>query len=140
MKVHPWTGFVELTSLVTCMRARDFQDVKMIYTASSCGEPCYLAELILIHIPTRSLRLSDDFLKLVEPRVHTSLAGRRFRRAGPKIWNWLPLGVRQKTSLPNFKAALSTFLFAKEILFYLLTYLLMYCFICVLLYLQILYL
>jgi len=40
----------------------------MIYTASSCGEPSYLAELISLHTPARSLRLSDDSLKLVETR------------------------------------------------------------------------
>jgi len=89
-----------------------FKMAIMIYTASSFGEPSYLAELISLHTSARSLRSSDDCLKLVEPEVHTSLAGRRFSRAGPKIWNWVPLSVRQRTSLPNFKAALKTFLFA----------------------------
>jgi len=89
-----------------------FKMTTMIYTASSCSELSYLAELISIHTPAHSLRSLDDSLKLVEPRVHNSLARRRFRCASPKIWNWLPLSVRQKTSPPNFKAALKTFLFA----------------------------
>jgi len=62
-----------------------FKMATMIYTASSCGEPAYLAEIITLHTSAGSLRSSDDSLKLVEPRVHTSLAGRRFSCAGPNI-------------------------------------------------------
>ena len=43
----------------------------------------------------------------------TTLGARSFSAAAPKLWNKLPLELRQATSLNSFKSRLKTYLFKK---------------------------
>lgn len=73
--------------------------------------PPYLAELLHPYIPSRSLRSADQLL-LTVPRTRLKLRGERaFAVAAPKLWNALPLHIRQVSSLFHFKSLLKTHLF-----------------------------
>ena len=46
-------------------------------------------------------------------KMLTTLGTRSFSAAAPKLWNKLPLKLRQATSLNSFKSRLKTYLFKK---------------------------
>ncbi len=72
--------------------------------------PSYLLDLLSPYVPARNLRSSDKLL-LTIPRTTTAFGDRAFSTAAPKLWNSLPLELRQCTSLEQFKTGLKTFLF-----------------------------
>jgi len=74
--------------------------------------PIYLSELLHPYTPSRSLRSADQLL-LTVPKARLKLRGdRAFSVAAPKLWNALPLDIRQATSLSHFKTLLKTHLFS----------------------------
>ena len=74
--------------------------------------PPYLSELLCSYIPTRFLR-SDDQLLLSVPKSKRKLIGdHAFSVSAPKLWNDLPLQVKQASSLLVFKSLLKTHLFS----------------------------
>ena len=76
--------------------------------------PQYLSELIGKKCATRPLRSSElDFLKVPVARKKTC-GDRAFKVAAPKLWNLLPLCIRQSESLSQFKAKLKTHLFKQS--------------------------
>lgn len=72
--------------------------------------PEYLADLLTVYHPARSLRSSSQLL-LVQPKSRTKIGERAFSRAAPRLWNLLPLGVRQCANIRQFKVCLKTHLF-----------------------------
>ena len=50
-------------------------------------------------------------MKLEKPRSKSSFGSRCFGRVGPKLWNLLPLKLREEKDIDNFKKQLKTFLF-----------------------------
>ena len=48
---------------------------------------------------------------LTEIQTVKTYGDRAFSRAGPKLWNRLPLSIRHSDTLPKFKSALKTELF-----------------------------
>ncbi len=75
--------------------------------------PRYLADLLTEYRPSRSLRSSSQLL-LTQPKARTRIGERAFSFAGPKLWNELPLAVRQCTTIEHFKVALKTHLFREH--------------------------
>ena len=72
--------------------------------------PLYLQELIHQYTTRRSLRLATHHLLKVPPSTN-NYGARAFGSAGPRLWNELPLELRNCTSLTNFKSKLKTHLF-----------------------------
>ena len=73
--------------------------------------PPYLSELLKPYTPSRSLRSADQRF-LATPRTRLKHRGERaFAVAAPKLWNTLPLHIRQTTSLCLFKTLVKTHLF-----------------------------
>ena len=73
--------------------------------------PPYLSELLHPYIPTCSLRSVDQLLLSV-PKSKRKLTGdRAFALLAPKLWNDLPLHVKQASSLSVLKTLLKTLLF-----------------------------
>ena len=73
--------------------------------------PAYLAELLTVHTPSRSLRSSSAPV-LTVPRVRsTTIGGRAFSVGAPQLWNHLPASLRNSPSLDNFRRHLKHFLF-----------------------------
>ena len=48
---------------------------------------------------------------LVEPRMHSSIGERAIIKAGPMLWNQLPIDIKRCISVEAFKKQLKTHLF-----------------------------
>ena len=74
--------------------------------------PPYLSNLLHHYEPPRSLRSSNNN-NLIIPRTHKITMGdRAFAAIGPKLWNALPINIKNSTSLNSFKK-LKTYLFCE---------------------------
>ena len=81
--------------------------------------PTYLSDLISIKSNSLyNLRSTGKLLLLDHPKGNmlTTLGARSFSAAAPKLWNGLPMELRQATSLDSFKSRLKTYLFKKYFL------------------------
>ena len=93
-------------------------DYKIILLTFKCIHglaPTYLSDLISIKSNSLyNLRYTGKLL-LDHPKgkMLTTLGARSFSAAAPKLWNGLPLELRQGTSLNSFKSRLKTYVFKK---------------------------
>ena len=87
----------------------------LVHKILNTGHPPYLTELIQHHKPSRSTRSSASHLLSV-PRHNLSFGARAFRVAAPKIWNSIPLHIRQSQSYSSFRRYLKTHYFFQPIL------------------------
>ena len=87
-----------------------FKLATLAYKALHTGQPPYLAELLRLHEPVRTLRSSSSLLLSVS-RCNLELGSRAFRISAPKIWNSLPANIRDSPSLPTFCRHLKTHYF-----------------------------
>ena len=80
--------------------------------------PTYLSDLISIKSNSLYNLRSTGKLLLDHPKgkMLTTLGARSFSAAAPKLWNELPVELRQATSLNSFKSRLKTYLFKKYFL------------------------
>jgi hypothetical protein len=72
--------------------------------------PVYLCQLLELYMPSRSLRSSSQNL-LIEKQPRTKIGERAFSVCGPKLWNRLPVHVRNIGDIDAFKMELKTYLF-----------------------------
>ena len=83
----------------------------LVYKGLNGIAPFYITDLLHFRNYSRSLRSASMHLLQV-PRVYTKTYGdRAFSIAGPKLWNQLPLNLRQIEGVNSFKKALKTYLF-----------------------------
>lgn len=88
-----------------------FKILLLTYKAIITEAPDYICELIKIKTSTRSLRSGEDIL-LELPVSHLKTFGdSSFSVAGPRLWNQLPVEIRQVSSLAHFKTLLKSHLF-----------------------------
>ena len=74
--------------------------------------PSYLIDLTKPYIPGREgLRSSTQQLLDEGPKTQKTYGDQAFSMCGPKLWNKLPLELRQKCSVESFKKGLKTHLF-----------------------------
>lgn len=72
----------------------------------------YLSELRHVKQPSRYNLRSDQQQHLVIPKTRCKPFGdRAFAVAGPKLWNNLPLSIRQSGTTNDFESNLKTYLF-----------------------------
>ena len=94
-----------------------FKILLIVYKALNGQAPCYISELLAwkANAHSHNLRSSKDRLILKPPTQLTkvTLGDRAFICAAPKLWNSLPLSVREADSLLSFKRLLKSFLFAQ---------------------------
>ena len=74
----------------------EFKIATLTYQSVTFGQPTYLSSL-LPYQPHRSLRSVSQNL-LTVPRCNSSFGQRSFSYSAPRIWNGLPLEVRQSPS------------------------------------------
>lgn len=73
--------------------------------------PAYLTDLLHFYTPSRALRSSSKQL-LKMPIARTSTYGERsFSFAAPKLWNDLPIHIKNSETLNIFKTTLKTHIF-----------------------------
>jgi hypothetical protein len=89
----------------------DFKIASLTNKIIATGQPSYLHSLINQYHPTRTLRSSSQEM-LVIPPLSTNFGRRHsFGYASPKIWNSLPLCLRQSSSTAAFNSNLKTHFF-----------------------------
>lgn len=92
-----------------------FKILILTYKAQHELAPLYITELISPKTQTTSIRLRSStyaHLQLAPgPRTRTRYGDRAFSVAAPRLWNRLPLEIREAPSLDSFKSSLKTFLF-----------------------------
>jgi len=73
--------------------------------------PNYLEDILEPYVPRRTLR-SMSKLRLIEPSYKLSSYGlRAFSVCAPRLWNSIPLDIRQSNCISYFKKKLKTYLF-----------------------------
>ena len=91
-------------------------DFKIAVLAFKCIHnlaPSYLSDLVEIYSPNRSLRSSSlCLLKPIKTKFR-KLGDKSFSFTAPKVWNVLPVSLRQEESLSVFKSKLKTYYFKK---------------------------
>lgn len=109
-KTHHITPLLELLHWLPVQQRIHFKVLVQVYRALHDLAPGYLVELLEPYRPPRALRSADSQLLCV-PRSRTVYGDRAFSKAGPVLWNALPLDCRMAPSLPTFKSRLKTYLF-----------------------------
>ena len=100
----------ELHWLPVTVRIR-FKILLMTFKCLNLLAPRYLTDLLTAYKPSRSLRSSTKHL-LVQPCCNLKTYGERaFSVAAPRLWNALPLNIRNCKTITTFKSALKTHLF-----------------------------
>uniref|UniRef100_A0A3P9MAR3 Reverse transcriptase domain-containing protein n=1 Tax=Oryzias latipes TaxID=8090 RepID=A0A3P9MAR3_ORYLA len=90
----------------------DFKAALLVYKSLHGRAPKYISDMLVPYEPSRTLRTSGAGLLLI-PRVRTKQGESAFQYSAAKIWNSLPEGVRQASSVSMFKSRLKTFLFSR---------------------------
>ena len=87
------------------------QCLLLVYKAINGFSPSYISNLLSFYSSSYSLRSSSNKL-LQAPRSNLKSYGdRRFSIAGPKLWNSLPVSLRNTDSLNSFEKHIKTYLF-----------------------------
>ena len=89
-----------------------FKILLSVFHCVQGSAPQYNMSLIKLYNPVRSLRSANSGLLSV-PVCNKSWGERAFARAGPSLWNSLPLSLRKTSSKDLFKSELKTYLFQK---------------------------
>lgn len=89
----------------------EFKILLLVFKCLQNEAPPYLVSLLNPYQPSRTLRSSSQCL-LSQPKSRLSKAGdRAFSVCAPRLWNDLPVAVRDCKTLSSFKIALKTHLF-----------------------------
>ena len=89
----------------------DFKVLMYVFKVLHNQAPEYMKDMLQVYKPTRSLWPQND-LTLVVPRVKTQTYGNRyFSYATSKLWNDMPMYIRQSKTLSDFKGSLKIYLF-----------------------------
>ena len=83
-----------------------FKVLLLVYKCINGMGPVYLTSMFKFANFTHNIQL-------IEPRILSQYGERSFQKAGPKMWNELPLDIKTCNSLESFKVALKTYLFTK---------------------------
>ena len=88
----------------------EFKILLLTYKCLNGFAPSYLSELLHHHVVERSSRSSDLGLLIIPKSRTKSFGDRSFEVAAPRLWNELPLSIRQSGSVAEFKRQLKTHL------------------------------
>ena len=88
-----------------------------IFKCMNNAAPSYLVDLISLQgdkytARRQRLRSSSDTTRLFVPRSRKRAGDSSFLAAAPKLWNELPVYLRESESVPAFRRALKTHLFS----------------------------
>ena len=91
-----------------------FKILLLVYKALHVKAPPYISGLLKAKPVGRYNLRSDGQDMLVVPKTMLKTFGdRAFAKAGPSLWNELPVDIRRASSVETFKSQLKTFLFKK---------------------------
>lgn len=89
----------------------EFKILVITYKALHDQSPGYIKDMLEVYQPARNLR-SQNTNQLVVPRTKTvRYGGRSFSSVAPRLWNALPVSIRNSGSVTVFKKLLKTHMF-----------------------------
>lgn len=90
-----------------------FKILVYMYNCRVGNAPPYLSDLLIPKVQKRSLRSSSSSVDSYEVPFNKckTFSDRSFSTIGPKLWNDLPLNIRQCSSVDSFKKHLKTHFF-----------------------------
>ena len=91
-----------------------FKILLLVYKSLNNLAPAYINRLLKNYKPSRNLRSVDQGLLTVPKSNQWTYGDRAFSVAAAKLWNSLPLDIRNSGSITLFKRKLKTFLFKKD--------------------------
>ena len=94
----------------------EFKVCLLVFKALKFREPKYIVDMLIpFQNAGMALRSSDDPYRLVEPRAIQghSFADRSFSYVAPRLYNRIPLVIRNLSSVESFKRHLKTFIFER---------------------------
>ena len=86
-----------------------------VYKALNGLAPMYISNCLKLYVPKRNLRSSSNCLCLDYPITRNKAGDRSFTVYASKLWNNLPMTLRNCTSVSAFKKALTTHLFPNNL-------------------------
>ena len=89
----------------------NFKILTYMYNCSVGNAPKYLSELLTYKVSKRTLRSSKSSVGCFEVPYNrkNTFRDRNFNTIGPRLWNALPLELRQSGSVHTFKRHLKTY-------------------------------
>ena len=94
-----------------------FKLLLLTYKSLNGLAPVYINELLHHYTPCRSLRSSDSNFLAIPKTTTITYGDRSFAAIAPKLWNQLPLAIRQSDSVDSFKRSMKTYLFRESSFF-----------------------
>lgn len=91
-----------------------FKILTLTFRCLNGSAPPYLSEMLTPYVPSRSLRSSASLLLQVPKSRTKSYGDRAFCNASPRLWNNLPLEIRQSKTLASFKLRLKSYLYKES--------------------------
>jgi hypothetical protein len=89
----------------------DFKVLLLAFKAQIGQAPNYISEMLKPYKPSKSLRSADKLL-LCEPKINLQSYGNRsFSSVAPRLWNDLPMDIKQCKTVDSFKQKLKCHLF-----------------------------
>ena len=88
-----------------------FKILLIVFKTLSGKGPDYIKDLLQSYEPSRKLRSSSEGLLTVPKTRCVSYGDRAFSVIAPKLWNDIPLDIRESVSVESFKKKLKTHLF-----------------------------
>lgn len=85
----------------------------IVYKCLNGKGPMYLCDKLQLYQPSRNLRSGSNYLLVVPKTRCSTLGDRAFSAVAPRMWNQLPMDIRQSKSVDAFKNSLKTHLFRK---------------------------
>ena len=92
----------------------NFKIAVLVFQCLTGQAPGYLAEdcQLVADVSVRRLRSADTATCVTRRTSNIFVGDRCFAAAGPRLWNSLPINLRQCRTLEQFKRLLKTFLFS----------------------------
>ena len=94
-----------------------FKILLLVYKSLNNLAPAYINSLLKNCKPSRNLRSVDQGVLTIPRSNQRTYGDRAFSVAAPKLWNALPLDIRNSGSITLFKCKLKTF-FKKHYLYF----------------------
>jgi hypothetical protein len=89
----------------------DFKVLLLAFKAQIGQAPNYISEMLKPYKPSKSLRSADKLL-LCELKINLQSYGNRsFSSVAPRLWNDLPMDIKQCKTVDSFKQKLKCHLF-----------------------------
>jgi hypothetical protein len=89
----------------------DFKILLLVFKCLHGLAPTYLRDLLKQYTPARTLRSTNSYLLQVPKSRLKSYGDRAFPIVGPRLWNALPLNIKNCETITSFKSALKSHLY-----------------------------